>query len=507
MTEGKPNILMIMCDQLAPQFSGAYGHPVVMTPYLDHIRDRGILFESAYTSCPLCAPARHSLMTGKYMSRIHCYDNSSPLAPDQPTLAHYLALEGYETVLSGKMHFIGPDQLHGFEKRLTTDIFPSDYTWLPKRPKEGWDQYSDVHKEPIAIDYVTAGVRQWSMQLDFDEEVHSRALEFLRSKRSQYSGSLQRELPSQDKRPFFLCVSYSHPHEPFHPTQELWDLYQGVEVDLPEIPSDLAKYEHPMDHILNMYHGTHRVDLDNPELLYALRRAYYAQVTYIDRKVGQLIQALKDCGLDENTLVLFLSDHGDMLGERRMVQKRCFYEYSSRIPWIMYYPARWKKMSRIREPVSIVDVMPTLLDFIGVNQENNLPLDGKSVIPLIDGKREKDRFIFCESHAAGVTTTCFMIRQGGYKYIHAIGFPPQLYDLNLDPGEWHNLCGQFEYQEQEQRLHDLILKHFNPDEIEREVESSIERRRVIREAMKMTGGPKWDYQPFFDATNRYWREG
>jgi choline-sulfatase len=451
--------------------------------------------------------ARQSLLTGNYSSRLNCFDNTSILGSDQPTVSHYLSTAGYDTVLTGKMHFVGPDQLHGFEKRLNTDVFPSDMTWLPQRPKDGFKAYSDYHAEPIAIDYVTAGIRQWSMQLDYDEETHFRALEYLRGKRSQYTGTLQKELPPRDERPFFLCVSYCHPHEPFHVPQELWDLYEGEEIGLPEIPENLAGYEHPMDQMLNIFHGTDRVDLDDKDALYTMRRAYYGLVTYVDRKVGELLQALEDYGLHDNTIVMFLSDHGDMLGERRMVQKRVFYDYSARIPWLIYHPRRWQEGVKVKEAVSIVDIMPTVLDLLGVNQQEVVPVDGQSVLPLIEGDRDEKRAVFCEFHSEGVNTTCFMVKQGNYKYIHVTGHKPQLYNLSDDPKEWNNLAGQPEYADIEANLHALLMANFDPDNIEARVQDSLARRRVIRDAMKRTGGPKWDFQPFFDATQQYWREG
>jgi choline-sulfatase len=503
----EPNVLMIICDQMVPQLTGAYGHPVVQTPNLNRLVQEGVRFDNAYSSCPICSPTRQSLFTGKYASNIDCYDNTSVLGSDQPTLCHYLSIAGYDTALTGKMHFIGPDQTHGFERRLTTDVFPSDFTWLPQRPKKSMlEDFGDMHAQPIAIDYVTAGVRQWSMQFDYDEETHFRALEYLRSKRSQYTGTLQKELPPRDERPFFLCVSYCHPHEPFHATQELWDLYEGKEIQVPEIPPDLADHEHPMDQMLNTFHGTHRVDLDDKQALYDMHRAYYGLVTYVDRKVGELLQALEDYGLKENTLVIFLSDHGDMLGERRMVQKRTFYEYSARAPWIMWHPQSMPAGVTIQEPVSVVDVMPTVLDFLGAGEEI-LPIDGASVLPLVDGERDPERAVFSELHAEGVNTTCFMVRQGDFKYIHVTGYGPQLYHLAEDPKEWNNLAGNRDCREIEAKLHGLIMARFDPDDIEARVRDSLARRALIRQAMKKTGLPKWDHQPFFDATQQYWREG
>ncbi len=127
----RPNILLVMADQLVPFLTGAYGHPVVRTPNLDRLAERGVRFDAAYTPYPLCAPARAALLTGRYASSIGCYDNAAVFPADQPTIAHYLTNHGYDTALTGKMHFVGPDQLHGFEERLTTDIYPADFGWTP----------------------------------------------------------------------------------------------------------------------------------------------------------------------------------------------------------------------------------------------------------------------------------------------------------------------------------------------------------------------------------------
>ncbi len=342
--------------------------------------------------------------------------------------------------------------------------------------------------------------------MDYDEEVHARALEYLRTKRSQYTGTLQKPLPPRDERPFFLCVSYCHPHEPFHATPELWELYENAPIDLPEIPADLAAHEHPMDQMLNLFHGTHRVDLDDEAALYNMRRAYYALITYVDRKVGELLRALEDYGLDENTLVIFISDHGDMLGERRMVQKRTFYEYSSQVPWIMAHSSLGVEGASVRTPVSLVDLMPTLLEFVDFPAGNVAPIDGHSVLPLLQ-EEDPDRIVFSELHNEGVNTTCFMVRHGDFKYIHVTGYDPQLYNVRDDPGEWNNLAGQPETAEVERRMHAALVSKFDAEDIERRVRASIENRLAVREAMRTVNKPKWDYQPFFDATKQYWREG
>jgi choline-sulfatase len=503
---GKQNILMIVSDQLAPQLTGAYGHPVVQTPNLDALAARGVRFDNAYTPCPICSPARVGLMTGNLPSRHDCYDNTSVLASDAPTVSHYLAMAGYETVLSGKMHFVGPDQLHGFEHRLTTDIFPSDFQWLPQRtPGQELPVHGHHQDAAIAIDYVTAGVRQWNMGLDHDEEVQAKALEYIRHKRSDYTDSLQRPLPERDERPFFLCVSYHHPHEPFHVTRELWDLYEAAEIALPEYPDDMEPHSYAMDRMLNHFHGTGGVDLDDPAKQYDLRRAYYGLVTYIDRKVGELLAELDNCGLTGDTLVVFMSDHGDMLGERRMIQKRTFYEWSSRVP-LIFAGGGWEEGLEVREPVSLVDIMPTVLELAGVAEQPVQVRDGKSLVGLLEGVAEPERAVFSELHAEGVHTTCVMARQGDLKYVHTTGFAPQLYDLAKDPDEWQNLAGLDSYAEDERRLAGLVAAEFDFDAIERDVTASLDRRRIVKQAKDATGGPQWDFQPRRDATEQYWRK-
>ena len=129
----KPNILLIMADQLIPFLTGAYGHEVVRTPNLDRLAVEGVTFDAAYSPCPVCAPARAAMLTGCYASNIGAYDNAATFSSEQPTIPHYLTLAGYDTVLSGKMHFVGPDQLHGYSRRFTTNVYPADFSWVPVR--------------------------------------------------------------------------------------------------------------------------------------------------------------------------------------------------------------------------------------------------------------------------------------------------------------------------------------------------------------------------------------
>ena len=168
MTHDKPNIVLIMADQLAPHFTGAYGHPVVKTPNLDALAARGMRFDAAYCNSPLCAPSQASFMTGQLVSRIAAYDNASDFGASVPTFAHYLRRAGYRTCLAGRMHFVGPDQLHGFEERATTDVYPADFAWVPdwEHADERIDRWYH-NMDPV----FEAGHAATTFQIEFDEEV------------------------------------------------------------------------------------------------------------------------------------------------------------------------------------------------------------------------------------------------------------------------------------------------------------------------------------------------
>lgn len=481
-----------MADQLTPFLTGAYGHKVVKTPNLDKLVEEGIRFDAAYTPCPLCTPARASLMTGKYASSLGCYDNASPFSSEEPTFCHYLATAGYETVLSGKMHFVGADQLHGYEKRLTTDFYPSSFAWLPEIEDEEkgllrGGNHARMYKIP------NVGVRNWSRGLTYDEETHYRALEYIHDKALRY------------EKPFFLTVSYHHPHDPFYVTQELWDLYEGEEIDIPTFPENLQENYSTMDKWLNYgYHHTDTYDIKGPESLKAMRRSYYGLITYIDHKVGELMKALEDSGLSENTIIIFTSDHGDMLGERDMVQKRTFYEWSCRVPLIIKYPDQWQKGKKIKEPVSLVDLLPSFLDMAGVDKDNRAKIDGKSFIGLIDGSDKDEKEVFSEYEGEGVIKPCFMFLKGKYKYVYIYQHESQLFDTEKDPEEMSNLSGLEEYRELEEAMKKRIFETFDPEKIHKSVTESYIKRRIIKEAMKITG-TAWDYSPYVDASKQYHR--
>jgi choline-sulfatase len=476
------NILLVMADQLVPFLTGAYGHPVVQTPALDRLVAEGIRYDAAYTPYPLCSPARAALMTGRYASELGCYDNAAELHADEPTIAHHLTNAGYETALSGKMHFVGPDQLHGFRHRLTTDVYPAGMDWVPSQDDEGRfvrGGHAKMYVPP------RVGVVPWTKFLAYDEETQFRALEFIRARGYE---------PRQE--PFFLVASFHHPHDPFQVTQELWDLYEGAEIEIPRHPAEIDRST--MDLWANEAHETDSVDLGDPGSLRALRRSYYGLVTYIDRKLGELVDVLAQTGQLEDTLVVFTSDHGDMLAERRMVQKRCFYEWSVRVPLVLRHPGGTGAGTCVERPVSLLDLAPTLLDLAGVPGGRRLALPGTS---LLGGA---ERTIFSEYHVEKVRAPCFMARRGRYKLIYVHGHDRRLFDVDADPGEWRDLAGGDETRAVEEELLREILERFDPDAIAADGAASVRRREIVRDAMTRNG-TSWDHAPFFDAAKQYVR--
>ncbi len=491
MKRDLPNILLIMADQLAAPALPFYGHPIVRTPHMSRLAAEGVLFERTYCSSPLCAPSRFSMMAGQLPSRIGAYDNAAHFAADVPTFAHYLRAAGYRTALAGKMHFVGPDQLHGFEERLTTDIYPSDYGWTPD-----WENFAErpswYHN---MLSVVQAGLCVASNQLDFDEEVayHARRELFNLARR-------------EDERPFFLLASFTHPHDPFAITRPYWDRYDPDEIDLPAVP---ALPDEALDpHSRRLYHVCAMGDYAQTEgRIRAARHAYYGMISYIDDKVGELLAALEATGQRENTIVIFLADHGEMLGERGMWYKMSFFEWACRVPLLVHAPGRFAPR-RVGQPVSLVDLLPTLADLAGGGQAPPpaAPLDGRSLLPLLQGGAEDpDAAVLGEMLGEGAIAPLVMIRRGRYKYIYSAPDPEQLYDLEADPLERRNLAAEPEFRPVRDAFFAEMNERWSLEELHRQVLASQRRRRLVDQALRQGRFLPWDFQPLDDASQKYMR--
>jgi len=513
--EAQPNVVLIVSDQMIPHLTGVYGHPAVQTPNLERLASEGVLFNSAYAPNPICAPARASLMTGRYTTRIRVWDNASPLGSDIPTICHYLSRGNYESVLSGKMHFVGPDQLHGYDKRLIPSASPTDFRWTKnrynKRPRTHALNYQEagVRIVPEGVDLQTgpdgrlafrrpeyrferagemkSGFNEHSQNSMFDKWANFKAIDYLEEKRAALD-------MGKDAKPFFLTVSYNFPHEPFHPPAELFELYKDAPVDLPEVPENLQELYSDMDRWLNRHHGVDTHDVMQEESVKRVRRAYYALVHYVDIMVGEILESLEKNGFADDTVVLFTSDHGDMLMEKGMVQKRSFYEWSSRVPMIIKYPDNRYAGTQVEEPVSLIDLAPTILEMAGVSVERPAAFDGESLVPLMEGGSDGDRFVISEMHSEGVYVPCFMVRKGKYKYNYFHGVGSQLFDLELDPEEWNDLSGRREYMEKENELLSILLQQFDPELVAKQVEESLHDRMLVQPVLERQQ-ISWKYMP------------
>lgn len=364
-----PNILFIQVDQLMAQALPIHGGRIALTPHLDALAARSTVFDAAYCNSPICAPSRFSMMTGRLPTRIDAFDNASELPASTPTLAHYLDAAGYLTILSGKMHFIGPDQLHGFSRRLTTDIYPADFAWTPNWAAGPGDKPSGISM----VNVIQAGPCVRSLQMDYDDEVEHLALQQLYD--------LAR---APDRPPFFLAVSFSHPHPPYTAGQPWWDRYCHDDIDLPAVAPIPVDQRDVQSQWLHVSHGADAQPVTDAQVRRA-RHAYYANLSYLDDKVGRLLDTLAACGLADDTIVVFTADHGEMLGERGMWYKQSFFEASVRVPLFVSLPAQ-RQPRRVAAPVSLVDLLPTLMDWAGGPGDWPEPLDGRSWQPLLDDR-------------------------------------------------------------------------------------------------------------------------
>lgn len=489
----RPNILLIMADQMAAPALPVYGHSVVKAPHLQRLASEGVVFDAAYCNVPVCAPSRFSMLTGMLATRIGAYDNAAEFPASCVTIAHYLRALGYHTSLCGKMHFIGPDQLHGYHERLTTDIIGSDFALTAD-----WSQ--TVPSSPAGATLKTvldAGHCVRSLQIDYDDEVEHCAIQKLYD--------LAR---APEQQPFFLTVSFTHPHAPFTSPLEHWQRYRDDEIDMPAVASIPADAQDMQTRWLAQARHTDAYPI-TAEITRNARHAYYGMISYIDDKVGRIVRTLQDTELERSTVVIFLGDHGEMMGERGMWFKSSFYEWSCRVPMIMRAPQRFAP-KRVPQVVSLVDLLPTVVSIASGSQEANFvePVDGCSLVPLLEGGASPpwpDRAI-SEYTADGVLAPCRMVRRGSFKYIYVHGHDSQLYRLDRDPHELENLVHQPKYAGIASELRDILLLDWDPEQMSADILRSQRRRLFIQRATAGTATPvNWSFRARFDDDTRYVR--
>ena len=478
------NVLVIAVDQLAGTFFPDGPAEFLHVPHLQRLAERSARFANAYTASPLCAPARASLMSGQLPSRTRVYDNAAEFGSDIPTFAHHLRRAGYRTCLSGKMHFVGPDQLHGFEERLTTDIYPADFGWTPDytRPDERIDWWYHNLSSVTA-----AGTAEITNQLEYDDEV------------AHHAGAKLYDLARrEDPRPWCLTVSFTHPHDPYVARRRHWDLYADCPALDPAV--EPIPYEEQDPHSQRLMRASnHGAFALRPEDVRRARRAYFASISYIDEKIGELLDVLDRGGMADETAVIFLSDHGDMLGERGLWFKMSFFEGSSRVPLMIAAPDL--PPGRVATPVSTLDLVPTLAELAGLDLGAIRPwTDGES---LLGGGRRGP--VPMEYAAEGSAAPMVALREGPLKLVLCALDPPQLFDLDADPHEQENLAADPARAALLAELTSKALARWDLARFDREVRESQARRHVVYDALRNGAYFPWDYQPLRRASERYMR--
>jgi choline-sulfatase len=487
----RPNILIIMVDQLNgtlfPDGPAGFLH----APHLKALAARSARLCNNYTASPLCAPGRASFMSGQLPSRTRVYDNAAEFTSDIPTYAHHLRSAGYFTCLSGKMHFVGPDQLHGFEERLTTDVYPADFGWTPDYRKPGKRIDWWYHN----LGSVTgAGVAEITNQMEYDDEVAFHGVQKLYQ--------LGRDSENSERRPWCLTVSFTHPHDPYVARREYWDLYEDCPALEPEI--GFVPFEAQDAHSQRLYLASDYPSYEiTHEHIRRSRRGYFANISYLDAKVGELISVLERTRMLDDTIIIFCSDHGDMLGERGLWFKMSFYEGSARVPLMI--GGGGIRPGRIVTPVSNLDIMPTLCDLAGIDMSAIMPwTDGTSLVPLMRGEA-RSAPVLMEYAAEGSYAPLVAIRAASYKFVHCEIDPPQLFDLEKDPCELKNLAAAPEHASLVSEFMAKAHARWDLAAFDAAVRESQARRWVVYPALRNGAYYPWDFQPLQKASERYMR--
>ncbi|MFP4017409.1 MAG: sulfatase-like hydrolase/transferase, partial [Halanaerobiales bacterium] len=436
--QGKPDILIFMSDQHNARMSAYAGDPYLRTPNLDRLAKDGVTFDAAYTACPLCVPARTAMLTGQLPSKTGVFSNYGAIAEDQATFVHSLAANGYETVLCGRMHFMGEDQRHGFTKRIMSDL-TANYWGTNKIEGNGFGAYKGTAWDRGCLNLIGGGT---SPVLEYDRQVIKAALNYLEN--------------DYDK-PQLLVVGLYAPHFPYAAPEDLYKYYlDKIEIDESDIDID--------------FHGE---TLKNREIsadintIKKARAAYYGMVENVDQQLG-VVRDEWDNYLNRNNrkgLFVYLSDHGDQVGKKNLYGKMTFYEGSARIPLIIQGDGINKNI-RISSPASIMDLGPTLCQLTGAQTPPEQ--DGHSLKNLMNSAEEDvDSFVFSEvidKNQEGDLITGRMIRKGCWKYIkYAFKNEDYLFNLKDDPGENINLIDS--YPDKVKELSSLLEENWNPEEI------------------------------------------
>ena len=469
--EQRPNILFIMTDQMRSDCLGCAGHPVVRTPNLDRLAAAGARFDHAYVQAPVCGPSRMSYYTGRYVHSHRSSFNNVPLPAGERTMADYLREGGYDTVAIGRTHIqpdleliqrvCGADARNGEavashllnggfrepgpgrgDQRFMQEAYRRFRATLPA--EDGFDdtvrtaggQRLDVGDYIRHADYrSSAGPLKTRPEHMYDAFKTDQAIRFIGA-------------PSQ--KPWLLFLSLDLPHPPFVIGEPYWSMYRGKPMPEP-LRRDGEVEAHPI--IATFRRQRRSLPLDEQATRHHVQATYYGMVSFVDDQVGRVLDAVEQAGLLERTLIIFVADHGEYMGDHWMADKELFYEQAINVPFLVRVPGRAFDPTRgkvVGSFVQAIDVVPTMLQCAGI--EPAAAVQGCSVLPLLEGRKPADwrDAVFADwdyqFHQVGVDLDiaphrrrAWMIRDSHYKYVHMLDLPPMLFDLERDPQEFCNL--------------------------------------------------------------------
>jgi choline-sulfatase len=468
--KGKPkNVLFMMSDQHRPDVLGIRGNKVAKTPNLDQFAQSGVCFDHAFCADPVCVPSRASMMTSLYDHHHKTYDNSTPWPSEHKTIAHCFGQAGYMTGLIGKMHFVDA-QTHGFGYKLDFNdwyqylgpktkiraeeiIYPNSGSGLPQID-DLWRDYGDPWTGNIEVDdregYITRGRVSGLAEKDhFESFVARESIRFLKN--------------FGKKGPFLLVTSFLKPHDPFTPAERFAKMFRVPDMKLPETWGKVDLSTVPRLVREHIRYNSGAVEVRDPEQAKRRMAMYYANLAQTDDCVGKVLQALRELDLEEDTIVLYTADHGDMLGSHGLWQKSFFYEPSVGVPLLFRVPGLTAANSRCETPVSHVQVLPTLAELCGIPTPDGI--DGTSFVSsLREPGRTEETTIFAE-HGLNTRHPGSMIREGDYKYIYYVDDMPQLYNLRTDPEEMKNLALMPAYKEKASEMQQKLFAWHRPSRL------------------------------------------
>ncbi|MEI9430217.1 sulfatase-like hydrolase/transferase [Mesorhizobium sp. Cs1299R1N3] len=440
----EPNLLIIMDDEHSANALGCYGHPIAQTPNLDRLATGGTRFESAYTNCPICVPARATLATGLYPHQTGYWDNCLAYDGEVPSWGHALQEAGVETTSIGKLHYLELEGQTGFDRQH-----------LPMYLHGGGDTHGLVRDNPPmrpqCADLATKIGPGESEYLAYDRRIRDKACDWLEKKADE-----------PNAKPWVTFVSFISPHYPLIAPKEFYDLYDPSKIPLPKKRADDTTGDSEWWQAFENCYIWDRFFESDDQRRIAIA-SYYGLISFIDDCVGQILGTLKKTGLEDSTRVVFFSDHGENLGARGLWGKSTMYNESVAVPMIVSGPGiPAGKVSTT--PVSLVDVHPTALQIAGLPADPSRP--GRSLVELAQLPDDDARIVFSEYHATAAKSGEFMLRRGRYKYIHYVGYAPELYDLRDDPEELTNLALSGDYDGLVREFEALLRALVDPEAVD-----------------------------------------